>query len=240
MARSIRHAAAHGNWTAAAGCPYPARPAKGEHRMLRIWGRNTSSNVMKVLWLCEELGIPYERIDAGGTFGRTRDPDYLAMNPNALVPTIQEPDGYTLWESNSILRYLARSRAAGHPVHPAAPREAGLCERWMDWQLASLNRPMTTVFFTYVRTPPEKRDWPATHKARDEAEKLWRMVDAQLQGRDFLCGPQLTLADIALGPYLHRWFAMPIERAEMPALRGWYDRLCTRPGYAKHVAVELS
>ncbi|MGG5811104.1 glutathione S-transferase family protein [Falsiroseomonas sp. CW058] len=208
--------------------------------MLRIWGRNNSSNVMKVLWLCEELDIHFERIDAGGAFGRTREPEYLAKNPNALVPTIEEPDGFTLWESNAILRYLARTRAPGHPIYPADPRIAADCDRWMDWQLGTLNPPMTTVFFTYVRIPEAERDYPATHKARDAAERLWRMVEAQLAGRDFLCGAGLTTADIALGIYVHRWFELPIQRPDLPALRAWYDRIRARPGYAKHCAGRLS
>src|SRR3954452_12538386 len=176
--------------------------------MLKIWGRSSSSNVMKVLWLCEELGIPYERIDAGGEFGRTTEPFYVAMNPNSRVPTIEEPDGFTLWESNSILRYLVATRAAGDPLHPAEPRARANVERWMDWQLASLNAPMVKVFFTYVRLPEAQRDYPGTAKARDEAEALWRMVDRQLEGRDYING-SLSLADIVLGPYLHRWFALP-------------------------------
>ncbi|WP_270938591.1 glutathione S-transferase family protein [Falsiroseomonas oryzae] len=206
--------------------------------MLRIWGRASSSNVMKVLWLCEELGVPFERIDAGGAFGRTKDPDYLAKNPNALVPTIEEPDGYTLWESNSICRYLARTRGGGAFL-PADPRAAADAERWMDWQLASLNAPMTTIFFTWVRIPEPERDYAAAGKARDAAERLWAMVEAQLAGKDFVCGAQPTLADIALGPYVHRWFALPIDRKPMPALAAWYERLKQRPGYATHCAGAL-
>jgi glutathione S-transferase len=208
--------------------------------MLRIWGRANSSNVMKVLVLCEALGIPFERIDAGGAFGRTKEADYLAKNPNALVPTIEEPDGFVLWESNAILRYLARTRAPGHAIYPADPRIAADCDRWMDWQLGTLNRPMTTVFFTYVRIPEAERDWPATHKARAEAEALWAMVAAHLGDRPFLCGAAPSLADIALGIYAHRWFTLPVERAPMPALRAWYDRLLAWPPFAKHAAGPLS
>jgi glutathione S-transferase len=208
--------------------------------MLRIWGRANSSNVMKVLWACEELGIPFERIDAGGAFGRTREPEYLAKNPNGLVPTIEEPDGFALWESNAILRHLARGRAAGNPLYPADPRVAADCDRWMDWQLGTLNPPMTTVFFTYVRIPEEKRDYPATAKARDAAEALWAMLEPRLAKQPYLCGEALTLADIALGIYVHRWFALPIERRPMPGLQAWYGRLKTRPGYAKHCAGPLT
>jgi glutathione S-transferase len=208
--------------------------------MLRIWGRANSSNVMKVLWLCEELSIPFERIDAGGAFGRTRDPEYLARNPNALVPTIEEEDGFTLWESNAILRYLARTRAPGNLLYPSDARAAADCDRWMDWQGTALNAPMTTIFFTWVRIPEPERDYAAAGKARDAAEALWRMLDARLSGQDFIGGGSLSIADIALGPYVHRWFELPIERAELPALRGWYDRLRARPGYAKHCAVKMT
>jgi glutathione S-transferase len=208
--------------------------------MLRIWGRANSSNVLKVLVLCDTLGIPFERIDAGGAFGRTREADYLAKNPNALVPTIEEPDGFTLWESNAILRYLARARAPGNAIYPADLRQAANCDRWMDWQTSALNRPMTVIFFTYVRTSEAQRDWPATHTALAEATTLWAMADRQLQDRPFLCGTSMTIADIALGIYVHRWFAMPIERHPMPALRAWYERLLAHPAYAKHAAGPLS
>ena len=208
--------------------------------MLRIWGRADSFNVMKVLWLCDELGIAYERIDAGGAFGRTNEPDYLAKNPNALVPTIEEPDGFVLWESNAILRYLARSRAPANPIYPSDLRVAADCDRWMDWQVSAINPPMTTVFFTYVRIPEPERNYAAAAKARDVAERLWAMAEAKLAGGDYLCGKDLTLADIALAPYLHRWLALPIERKPMPRLEAWYARLKARPGCAKHVAVPMS
>lgn len=208
--------------------------------MLRIWGRTNSSNVMKVLWLCDELGLPFERIDAGGAFGKTKEPAYLSMNPNGLVPTIEEEDGFTLWESNSILRYLCATRAPENPLYPSAARARADVERWMDWQISALNAPMTKVFFTYVRIPEPERDWPGTEKARNDAERLWRMLEARLSGQPFVCGEALTLADIALGIYVHRWFALPIERADLPGLRAWYDRLLARPGYTTHVAQPLS
>jgi glutathione S-transferase len=203
--------------------------------MLRIWGRNSSSNVMKVLWLCEELGLPFERIDAGGAFGRTKEADYLAKNPNALVPTIEEPDGFTLWESNAICRYLARKHAGGAALYPADPRAAADVERWMDWQLSALNAPMTTIFFTYVRIPEPQRDYAAAAKARDAAEALWAMIEARVAAQPFVCGAAPSLADIALGPFIHRWFSLPITRKEMPGLSAWYARLKARPGYAAHI-----
>ncbi len=208
--------------------------------MLKIWGRASSSNVMKVVWLCEELSIPFERVDVGGEFGRTKEAFYLAMNPNSRVPTIEEADGYTLWESNSILRYLVATRAPGHAIHPTAPAARGRVERWMDWQLASLGGPMTPLFFTYVRIPEPKRDYAAAAKALEEASALWSIVDRQLGDAEYVEGGY-SLADIVLGPYLHRWFALPITRPDLPRLRAWYDRLQAKhPGFARHVAVEMT
>lgn len=207
--------------------------------MLKIWGRANSSNVMKLLWLCEELGVPVERIDAGGAFGRTREPGYLAMNPNGRVPVLEEPDGFTLWESNTICRYLVATRAPGDAMHPSEPRARARAERWMDWQLGHLNAPMTVVFFTHVRTPEDQRDWKAAAAARDEAEALWDMVEAALT-EDYLGGTRPSLADVALGPQLHRWLKLPIERKAQPRIAAWYQRLCHRPGFARHVAVPMS
>lgn len=208
--------------------------------MLKIWGRASSSNVMKVLWVCEELGIPHERIDAGGDFGGTREAGYLAMNPNAKVPTIVEPDGFTLFESNSICRYLVATRAPGHALHPSEPRARALVERWMDWQLAHLGPPMTALFIGLIRTPEARRDGKAIATARDEAEQLWGMVDSAVAGGGFVAGPEPTLADVALGPQIHRWLSLPIARPSMPALEAWYGRLRQRPGYLTHMVVLLS
>ncbi|RYJ03348.1 MAG: glutathione S-transferase [Acetobacteraceae bacterium] len=207
--------------------------------MITVWGRASSVNVMKVLWLLDELAIPFQRIDAGGAFGRTRDADYAAMNPNATVPTLVMPHGYTLWESHAILRYLCRTQPGGNAFYPEGPEARADAERWMDWTLASLNEPMRVIFWTLVRTPEAERDLPGAARARDAAERLWRVVDAQLAGRDFVAG-RFGVADMALGGFLHRWFALPITRPDLPNLRAWYDRLLERTPYRTHVAVPLS
>jgi glutathione S-transferase len=207
--------------------------------MMKIWGRASSSNVMKVLWLCEELGLPFERIDAGGAFGRTKEPFYLAMNPNGVVPTLEEENGFTLWESNVICRYLVNSRAPGNPLYPTEPRGRADAERWMDWQQTALNPPMVTLFFTHIRLKPEERDMAAHDKALASAGQLWAMVERQLGDKPFLNGG-LTLADICVGVWVHRWFGLPLARPELPALAAYYARLKQRPGYAKHVALPLT
>ncbi|MBV9522848.1 MAG: glutathione S-transferase family protein [Alphaproteobacteria bacterium] len=201
--------------------------------MLRIWGRANSSNVQKVLWACEELGIAFERIDAGGAFGKTNEAAYLEKNPNGLVPTVE--DGETiLWESNTILRYLATTRNA-EKLYPKEPVRRAMAERWMDWQLASLNPPMTVLLFGHYRTPPEKRDATALEEARRKAIGVWTILEGCLGENGFAAGTEFTLADLCLGIFVHRWHSYPIERPALPRLKRYYDRLAERAGYRKHV-----
>ena len=207
--------------------------------MLKIWGRTTSSNVQKVLWACAEMKIPYERIDAGLQFGRNRDPEYLALNPNGLVPTIE--DGKVIiWESNTILRYLAATRGFDK-LHPKDPEARSHVERWMDWQLSVLGPPMATLLMGYYRTPPERRDAAALDTAHTRAIAAWKILEDQLKdGRPFVAGKDLTLADICLGMFVHRWYSYPVERPSMPHLRSLYDRLATRPPYKTHIMIPVS
>jgi glutathione S-transferase len=201
-----------------------------------VWGRATSSNVMKVLWGLGEMALPFERIDAGGAFGKTATPDYRAMNPTGLVPTLQE-DTFALWESNAILRYLANRHAAAE-MWPPEPQARANVDHWMDAQQTLLNRPMSTVFWGLVRTPPEQSDPTTIAVAIDETATAWRLIDAALQRHPYIAGSDFTLCDIPWGVHAHRWFGMDylgLIRPEMPALRFWYDRLCQRPAYQQYV-----
>jgi glutathione S-transferase len=200
-----------------------------------LWGRATSSNVMKVIWLLEELNLPYDRIDVGGAFGKTDTPEYRAMNPTGLVPTLQE-DHFTLWESNAILRYICAAHAPDSPLWPREPHARANVDRWMDAQQTVLNRSMTVLFWGLVRTPPEKRDDAAIKQAVVDTARVWHMVSAQLAHHPYLVGDALTLADFPWGPHLHRWFSMKFDRPEVPHLRRWYDRLLERPAYKEHLA----
>ena len=203
-----------------------------------LWGRANSVNVMKVAWLLAELDLPCERREAGGRFGVVDTPAYRRMNPNGRVPVLEE-DGFTLFESNVILRYLCATHAPDRPLWPAAPRARADVDRWMDWQQTRLNPPMTVVFQGLVRTPPERRNPAAIAAATEEAAGIWSLLDAQLNGRPCVTGPELTLADLALGPFAHRWFGLPIPRPELPHLRRWYDLLLQRPAYRDHAAREI-
>lgn len=201
--------------------------------MLKIYGRTTSSNVMKVLWACEELGLPFERIDIGGPFGGNREPGYLAMNPNGLVPTIDD-DGFTLWESNTILRYLGAKHGPTE-LWPASPREQADCDRWMDWQLTVLAPAITPIFLQLVRTPEAQRDPAVIEASRRKTIEALAILEGHLEGRDYVGGRALTLGDIPVGIMVHRWFALPTERPAAPRLRKYYERLAERSGYRVHV-----
>ena len=200
-----------------------------------LWGRATSSNVMKVIWLLEELNLPYDRIDVGGAFGKTDTPEYRAMNPTGLVPTLQE-DNFTLWESNAILRYLCAAHAPDSPLWPQEPHARATVDHWMDAQQTVLNRSMTILFLGLVRTAPEKRDEAAIKQAITDTARVWHMLSAQLAHHQYLAGDELTLADFPWGPFIHRWFAMTFDRPEVPHLRAWYDRLLERPAYKENLA----
>ncbi|MBV9783864.1 MAG: glutathione S-transferase family protein [Acidisphaera sp.] len=207
--------------------------------MLRLWGRDNSSNVMKVIWLLEELRLPYERLDVGGPFGKTDTPEYRAMNPTGLVPTLDD-DGFTMWESNAILRYLCEAHAPETPLWPKQPQARGKIDQWMDYQQCGMNRPQGVVFLGLIRTPPEKRDMAAIAKGAEEAGRSWAIVDAALGRHPFVAGEAFSLADIVFGVHAHRWLQFPVARPDTPHLKAWYERLLTRPIYAKHIARPLT
>jgi glutathione S-transferase len=204
--------------------------------MLKIWGRKNSINVQKVLWCSDELGLDYERIDAGGPFGRTHDSEYLALNPNGLVPTISD-DGFALWESNVIVRYLVAKHGT---LYPEDLRERADADRWMDWQLGTLWASMRPVFIGLVRTPTEERDHDAIEAARKRTVEYWSMLEAHLADRDYVTGPSFNMADIPLGVSIHRWFQLDIECPPTPNLDDWYARLRDRPAFRENVMVPLS
>jgi len=206
--------------------------------MLKIWGRSTSSNVQKVLWCCAELGIEFDRTDWGGPFGGNRDPEYLRLNPNGLVPTVIDGD-LVMWESNTICRYLCATRS-GERLYPRDPAARTHVERWMDWQLAVIGGPMGQLLFGLVRSTPETRDAGAIEAARRRALTAWTIVDDAVKERTYLAGTELSLAEIVLGTQIYRWFAFPIERPELPYLRSWYDRMRQRPGFKEHIEIPIT
>jgi glutathione S-transferase len=206
--------------------------------MMKILGRKTSSNVQKVLWTCAELGVPFQREDVGGPFGRNRDPEYLALNPNGLVPTVID-DGLVLWESNAIVRYLAARYGEG-TLWPKEPGPRAVADKWMDWAQGTLDRAFLAAFLGLVRTPPEKRDHAAIRDSRDKTAAAFAILDRVLAEGDYVGGSRLTIGDIALGPTTYRWHNLDVQREDRPRLRAWYERLAGRPAFREHVMVPIT
>ena len=194
--------------------------------MLRIWGRLSSINVRKVVWAAQEVGLPFERIEAGGAFGVVNTPDYRQMNPNAMVPVLQD-GALTLWESNTIVRYLC-AKYAGDTLYPA-PLEARFnAERWMDWQQTALNPATRNAFVQLIRTPASAQQPDLIRQSVDETEHLLTLLEAQLSEQAFVAGEHFSMADIPVACEIHRWFGLPRTRAPHRHIERWYQGLQQR------------
>jgi glutathione S-transferase len=194
--------------------------------MLKIWGRMSSINVKKVVWTAQELGLDFQRTEAGGLFGVVKTPEYMQMNPNSLVPVIEDDD-YALWESNVIVRYLCAKYASGH-MYPADLRERFNAERWMDWQQTTLNPVSRPGFWQLVRTTPEQRNAAVIAESNAAVEALMFTLDMHLAQRTFMVGERFTMADIPLACEVHRWFGLPQPRQSRPHVERWYESLRAR------------
>jgi glutathione S-transferase len=201
--------------------------------MLKVWGRNTSINVQKVMWAVGELGVAHERVDIGGPFGKNNDPAYLAMNPNGLVPTLDEGD-FLLWESNSIVRYLAAKYGAG-ALEPKDLRGRGRASQWMDWQLTVAAPAIFAMFWGLIRTPPEKRDLAAIDASRTKTTNAMKMVDAQLGKTAFLAGDTFSMGDIPVGLIAYRFRRLVPDRPGFDNLERWFTGIEQRPAFREHV-----
>jgi len=206
--------------------------------MLKIFGRPNSINVQKVMWTANELGLAYEHEVAGMAFGKVNEDWYKAMNPNSLVPTIDD-DGFVLWESNVIVRYLAAKHATG-TLMPEGHAARASAEMWMDWQQTVVHPAITPVFWNLIRTPEAERDMAAVAANTEKLRVALGRLDAHLANQDFIAGNQLTVADIPLGCATYRWFALPVEHGDTPNVRAWYQRLTERPAYQGHVMLPVT
>jgi glutathione S-transferase len=199
--------------------------------MLKILGRKTSGNTQKVLWCCDELALAYEREDVGRGFGRNHDPDYLALNPNGRVPTIVD-DGFVLWESNTIVRYLCAKHGMGTLYPPDLQARADM-ERWMDWQQTTL-RPRFHALSDALQDTAAS-DNPAVETLKTALNDAWKILDAQLAKQSFIAGAELTMADIPFCYIVNRWYRLPIEHDGFTNVKAWFDRLCERPAFRRNV-----
>ncbi len=201
--------------------------------MLKILGKSSSINVRKVLWTCSEIGIAYELEEWGSGAQPTDTAQFLALNPNGMVPVIQD-EGATLWESNSICRYLA-GKHQRNDLLPGHPMDRAQVEKWMDWQATELNNAWRYAFMSLVRRSPAHQDPAALEMSVAQWNRHMGILDAQLATTAaFVNGAQFTLADIVLGLSVHRWMAAPITRPTLAAVHAYYERLSEREGFMLH------
>jgi glutathione S-transferase len=205
--------------------------------MLKVWGRKTSINVQKVMFTVGELGLQHERLDYGGQFGQLDTPEYKLLNPNQLVPTIDDK-GFVLWESNAIVRHLAQRYGRG-TLSPADELTFARADSWMDWSLTTIYSDIiSTCFLQLVRTPSRERNAGLVEAAARRAGEKLAILDQQLIGRSFIVGETLSIADIAVGTLMYRYFTLPIPRPRLANVEGWCERLKKRPAYQQHVMIE--
>ncbi|WP_445178708.1 glutathione S-transferase family protein [Pseudomonas sp. McL0111] len=201
--------------------------------MLRILGRASSINVRKVLWACEELQIPFERENWGSGFKSTESAEFLALNPCAMVPVIQDGD-FTLWESNTIIRYLA-AQYDGAQLYPAEAKARARVDQWIDWQASELNRSWSYAFMSLVRQSPDYQDKSALDDGIKQWSKSMGILDQQLKKTGaYVAGEVFSLADIPIGLSVNRWFETPLAHPEYEAVNAYYERLTQREGFRLH------
>ncbi len=175
--------------------------------------------------------LPCERIDVGGAFGKTKEPFYLAMNPNSLVPTLEEEDGFTIWESNSVVRYLAGKHGG---LEPKDAKVRARAQQWMDWQLSVMGPAITPVFWGLIRTPPEKRDQGAIDAGKEKTNAAAKIMDDQLARTRFMAGEEFSYGDIPVGVMIRRYVELMPERPKMPNLDRWFGELSKRAAFQEH------
>jgi glutathione S-transferase len=206
--------------------------------MLKVWGRKTSINVQKVMFAVGELGLEHQRFDFGGQHGGLDTPEYGLLNPNRLVPTIEDK-GLVLWESNAIIRHLAQRYGRG-TLSPADELTFARADSWMDWSLTTVyNDIITTGFLQLIRTPARERNLGLVEAAARRAGEKLGVLNQQLNGRSYIVGETLTIADVAVGTLMYRYFNLPITRPALSNVEAWYGRLTRRPAYQQHVMIEF-
>lgn len=205
--------------------------------MLTIWGRENSINVQKALWCADEIGLPYERIDAGMEHGVNDTPEYLALNPTGRIPTIRDGD-YVLWESAAIVRYFACKYGSGS-LYPVTAEERGIADQWMDWNTWWIHPPLTVSFWGLVRSPGKHTQEEVENAVNDLAEK-WQMLERHLSGSEYVAGKVFSYGDIVPGCSWYRYQAMIADRPATPAIDRWYARISERPVFRKRVMLPLT
>ncbi|NYU08206.1 glutathione S-transferase [Enterobacteriaceae bacterium CCUG 67584] len=208
--------------------------------MITLWGRNNSTNVKKVLWTLEELDLPFNQIMAGMQYGVNKEAEYLAMNPNGLVPLLRDDEtDLTLWESNAIVRYLA-AQYGQNRLWIDAPAKRAVGEKWMDWANQTLSPAHRVILMGLVRTPEAERNYAAINAAKESCESLFTMLDEALATQPWLSGDAFGVGDIAVAPFVWNLTNVDLEWTPRPNLARWLTNLSERPAYRNVVMIPVS
>ena len=200
--------------------------------MLQIYGRRNSNQVIQLMWAVGELSLDHVRHNAGGTFGGLDTEQYGRLNPNRLVPTIDD-DGFVLWESYAIIRYICRRYGKGS-LWPEDDRQAALADQWMEWTNSRFMRTFFPVFWGLIRTPKDQQDTSKVQESAKQTAELLQIFENHMADRKFVVGESLTMGDIPLGSMMFKYYSLDIERPPLPSIEAWYARLCERDAYREH------
>lgn len=203
--------------------------------MIKVFGRRNAYNVQKVLWTISEIGAKYEHVDIGSVKGQLDTPEFLELNPHARIPVLVDGD-ITIWESNTIVRYLSAKYASGR-LWPETPAQRSLADRWMDWELATFQPDFIDLFWGYYRTPPENRDSKSIEQSLARCERHFKMLNTHLGKNPYLGGDSFSMGDIPCGVSLYRYFEMGLSVSRPVNVISWYERLLNRPSFKKYIAV---
>ena len=203
--------------------------------MLEIFGRKNSSNVIPVMWAVGELGLEHQRHNIGGSFGGDDSEEFASLNPNRLIPTIRD-DGFVLWESMAITRYLCRKYGLG-TLFPEDPQQAARADQWMDWYKSSFAANLMPVFFNLVRTAAAERNAALVEQCTAAAIKQLAILEDHLGANSYVIGDELSMGDIPLGALMYKFYNLDIERPALPNIEAWFARLCVRPAFQQHAMI---
>lgn len=204
--------------------------------MIDVWGRRSSSNVQKVIWALGELGLDFKRHTVGGSFGGVREAAYLKMNPNALVPVLQDGD-ITMFESNAIVRYLGARYGEG-TLRPKEPKALALAEQWMEWQQLNVVPHISVIFWNLVRSPVEQRNDKAVADANSKLADVLPIADRALATAPWFAGDRFSFGDIVLGVLYWRYSCLDCTKPDTPNIKRWLEALKQREPYQKWVMVQ--
>ena len=200
--------------------------------MLEIWGRKNANQVIQVLWTLAELELDYQRHSIGTRNGDLETEEYKSLNPNSKIPTIRD-NGFVMWESHAIIRYLARQYGLG-TLYPDDPQKAAMSDQWMTWSTDSFMGTFFPVFWQLVRTEESERDYKKIAEMAKQSSEILQILENHLVKNNFVAGEQFTYGDIPLGVLIHKYFVLDIERPSLPGIEAWYERLSLREPFQEH------